>query len=342
MEKLNKRALSLLSICAILLTACASESSTSTNQDQPDSSGTLTIYSGRSESLVAPLFEQFTAETGIKVEVRYGDSAEMAATILEEGSNSPADIFFSQDAGALGALSKENLLKVLPADTLQKVDPAYQSPDGTWIGISGRARVFNYNPELVSELPTSVLQLAQPEWKDRIAIAPTNASFQSFVTAMRVLIGDEKTKEFLTGLADNAVTYEKNGLILDAVESGEVAAGLINHYYWFEKSSEIGSENMKSKISWFAPGDPGNLVNVAGVGVLSDNGAALTFVDWLLGKNAQTFFLEKTFEYSLTEATKPDESLPSLEEVGGPKIDLSSLSTLSQTQELLREVGLIP
>lgn len=342
MKKTSKRSLSLIATAVVLLSACANENPQASKSGQDETAKKLTIYSGRSESLVAPLFEEFTAQTGIQVDVRYGDSAEMSATILEEGANTPADVFFSQDAGALGALTQAGWFKTLPMATLEKVDSAYRASDGTWIGVSGRARVFDYNPELVTDLPNSVLDLADPQWKDRIAIAPTNASFQSFVTAMRVELGETVTQEFLTGLAANAVIYEKNGQILDAVEAGEVAAGLINHYYWYEKAAEIGAAQMKSKLAWFVQGDTGNLVNVAGVGVLSDNEAALTFVDWLLAENAQKFFLTETFEYALTQSTKPDESLPTLVEIGGPQIDLSNLATLAQTQTLLRETGLIP
>ena len=342
MKNKTKRSLSLIALAAVFLSGCANENPQANATSQNESTKSLTIYSGRSESLVAPLFEQFTAETGIQVEVRYGDSAEMSATILEEGANTPADLFFSQDAGALGALTKAGLFKVLPTETLEQVAPKYRAKDGTWVGISGRSRVFNYNPELVTNVPTSVLELANAEWKGRIAIAPTNASFQSFVTGMRIELGDEKTQEFLNGLAKNAVSYEKNSQILDAVESGEVAAGLINHYYWYEKAAEVGSDAMKTKLAWFSAGDPGNLVNVAGVGVLSENESAIQLVNWLLSKTAQSFFLEETFEYSLTQSAKPAESLPALEEIGGPVIDLTDLATLAETQTLLRNAGLIP
>lgn len=324
----------------MLLAGCASETPSATATD--DTTETITIYSGRSEELIAPLLTEFTKETGIQVNVRYGDSAEMSATILEEGANTPADVFLSQDAGALGALTKAGVFKALPADVTELVDSAYRATDSTWVGVSGRARVFDYNPELVATVPDSVLDLVSPEWKDRIAIAPTNASFQSFVTGMRVSIGEEATAEFLTGLASNAVIYEKNGQILDAVESGEVAAGLINHYYWYEKAAEVGADAMKSKLSWFKSGDPGNLINVAGVGVLSENKNAIAFAKWLLGETAQKYFLEKTFEYSLTSDTKPADTLPTLGEIGGPEIDLSDLATLADTQSLLREAGLIP
>jgi iron(III) transport system substrate-binding protein len=328
---------------SILLSGCASETASTPTSSSSTASeaGSITLYSGRSEELISPLLETFTAETGIEVSVRYGESSEMAATILEEGKNTKADVFLSQDAGALGAVSSEATTYPIPQDVLSLVPAEYRAKDGSWVGVSGRARVLAYNPELVTDVPKSVFDLADPGWKGRIAIAPTNASFQSFVTGMRVAEGDAKTVEFLAAMKENAVFYEKNSQILDAVENGEVAAGLLNHYYWFEKATEVGSENMNSKISWFADGDAGNLVNVAGVALLSENPNALIFAKWLLGETAQTYFLENTFEYSMTSDVAPDPSLPKLSEINGPKIDLSDLSSLEQTLQLLSEAGLI-
>jgi iron(III) transport system substrate-binding protein len=341
--KTRKLATALTLSFSVLLAGCASETAATPNSSNTSASetGSITLYSGRSEELIAPLLESFTAETGIEVNVRYGESSEMAATILEEGDNTKADVFFSQDAGALGAVSGEAKTYPLPEDVLNLVPAKYRAQDGSWVGISGRARVLTYNPELVTDLPKSVFDLADPGWKGRIAIAPTNASFQSFVTGMRVTQGEEATAEFLAAMKENAVLYEKNGQILDAVESGEVAAGLLNHYYWFEKAAEIGAENMKSKMNWFADGDAGNLVNVAGVSLLSDNPDALVFASWLLGETAQKYFLEKTFEYSLTSDVSPDPTLPKLSQINGPEIDLSDLSSLEQTLQLLTEAGLI-
>ena len=334
--------LSILSF-SILLSGCASETaSTPTGSSSAaGEAGSITLYSGRSEELIAPLLETFTAETGIEVSVRYGESSEMAATILEEGKNTKADVFLSQDAGALGAVSREAKIYPIPEDVLSLVPAQYRAQDGSWVGVSGRARVLAYNPDLVTDLPKSVFDLTDPGWKGRIAIAPTNASFQSFVTGMRVTEGDEKTAEFLSAMKVNAVLYEKNGQILDAVENGEVAAGLLNHYYWFEKAAEIGSDAMKSKMAWFSDGDAGNLVNVAGVSLLSENPNALVFAKWLLGDTAQKYFLENTFEYSMTSDVAPDPTLPKLSEINGPKIDLSDLSSLEQTLQLLSEAGLI-
>jgi iron(III) transport system substrate-binding protein len=341
---LSRRLVTALTLSfSVFLAGCASETASSPDSSSTSASeaGSITLYSGRSEELIAPLLESFTAETGIEVNVRYGESSEMAATILEEGENTKADAFFSQDAGALGAVSGEAKTYPLPEDVLNLVPAKYRAQDGSWVGVSGRARVLTYNPELVTDLPKSVFDLADPGWKGRIAIAPTNASFQSFVTGMRVTQGEEATAEFLAAMKENAVLYEKNGQILDAVENGEVAAGLLNHYYWFEKAAEIGAENMKSKMNWFADGDAGNLVNVAGVSLLSENPNALVFASWLLGETAQKYFLEKTFEYSLTSDVSPDPTLPKLSEINGPEIDLSDLSSLEQTLQLLTEAGLI-
>ena len=336
---MNKRVkgLSLLAtalVAVLSLTACASETTQGTSDE------TITIYSGRSESLVAELITLFTEETGISASVRYGDSAELAAQILEEGANSPADVFFSQDAGALGALSQEGILKVLPEDITSLVLEKYRAEDGTWVGVSGRARVFSYNPEKVLEIPNSVLDLTDPSWKGRIGIAPSNASFQAFVTALRVLEGEEVAVKFLEGMKENAVLFEKNSQILAAVEDGVVDAGLVNHYYWYEIAAERGEENMTSKFAWFSQGDIGNLVNVAGVGVLNDKAASSSFAKWLLGETAQKFFVDKTREYSLTGLPQVA-GLISLDEIQSPEIDLVDLSSLSITLDLIRKAGLL-
>ena len=325
----------MVAIATTSLTGCARESTNTAGTE------TITIYSGRSEELISELLEEFSAETGIGIEVRYSDSASLAAQILEEGDNVKADIFFSQDAGALGAISQAGAFKQLNADISPLVDARYLSTDNTWIGVSGRSRVLSYNPDLVSEadLPKSIFDLADPKWKGKVGIAPTNASFQSSVTAMRVLAGDAATEKWLSAMKTNAVLFEKNSQILEAVEAGQVSAGLINHYYWYERAAEIGKENMVSKMAWFEAGDVGNLINVAGVGVLSDKPEAQTFAKWLLGSTAQNFFVNKTAEYSLT-GLAAREGLPALDQIAAPNIDLSALSTLAQTLELIRNARL--
>jgi iron(III) transport system substrate-binding protein len=315
-----------------VLTACSPAA--------PDTD-TLVIYSGRDEELVEPIISLFEEESGVNVDVRYGDSAELAAQLSEEGTASKADIFFSQDAGALGAIESEGLFLELPAVVLDRVQPEYRSANNRWIGITGRARVFVYNPDLVPVVPTSVLELAEPEWDNRIAVAPTNASFQSFVTALRVLNGDEVAASWLSGIATNAQRFEKNSQILEAVETGTVAAGLINHYYWFQREVEVGEGNMTSRLAAFAPGDAGNLINVAGVGVLSDNPNANAFVGFLLRDDIQRIFVNEIMEYPMVEGIDTPAGITPLEDIPTPAIDLSNLNDLKVTLELIRASGMI-
>ena len=324
-----------LSLTALIaLTGCAS-------QPQAIDQDSIVLYAGRDEELVQPLIDMFVEETGIQVEVRYASSAELAAQLLEEGDNSPANVFFAQDAGALGAVSKAGLLTKLPQEIYDLVPAAYSAADGMWVGVSGRVRVMNYNPNTVTELPKSVFDLADPIWKGRVAIAPSNASFQAFVTAMRVVDGDDKTLEWLTGMKQNAVIFEKNGAILEAVEAGQVDLGLINHYYWYALAQEQGVENMKSKIAQFETNDVGNLINAAGVGIVNDSTAARKFVEYLLSQTGQTYFAESTREYPLIAGVTPADDLTPLTDIPAPKVDLSDLDSLERTLELIRQAGLI-
>ncbi|NYI99688.1 iron(III) transport system substrate-binding protein [Nocardioides thalensis] len=308
----------------------------------------LVIYSGRNEELVGGIIEEFEEQEGIEVEVRYGDTAELAAQVAEEGDSSPADVFFSQDAGALGLLSEEGLLTDLSEDDLGRVPEVYASTEGDWVGVTGRVRVIAYDPDQVeeSELPDDVAAFTEPEWRGRVAIAPTNASFQTFITAMRVNDGEEAARAFLEGLIANDVEiYEHNLAILDALEAGEVEVGLINHYYLHEKKIELGEENVRTQLKFLPPGTAGALVNVAGVGVLeggSDNEHADAFVEYLLSDETQAEFVEVTGEYPLVDGVEPPADVPPLEELGGGTgIDLGELSSLDETVDLLTEVGLI-
>lgn len=306
----------------------------------------LVIYSGRTEGLIAPLLERFTAETGIQVEVRYGGTAEMAATILEEGANSPADVFIAQDAGALGALAQAGRLRALPPDILERVAPRFESPDGLWVGISGRARVLVYNPDMLTEdqLPASIIDLAAPEWAGRIGWAPTNASFQAHVTALRVLLGEDATRAWLEAVAANgAVPYENNRAVVQAVADGEVEVGLVNHYYLYAMQAD--NPDLRAANYYFPAGDPGALINVAGAGILDTSdqpGLAQRFLLYLLGGGAQTYFAEQTFEYPLAAGVAASSDLLPLDSIATPDIDLSDLSDLQATLDLLRETGVLP
>jgi iron(III) transport system substrate-binding protein len=308
------------------------------------SSGPLTIYSGREEELVAPLFEMFTEQTGIDVEVRYGDSAELAATIAEEGGNSPADLFFAQDPGSLGAI--ESQLSELPQETLERVDARFRDSDGRWVGTSGRARVVVYNTDelIEDQVPDSVFDLTDPRWKGSVGIAPTNASFQAFVTGMRLAEGDEKTRDWLEAMRRNEPKfYEKNSAIVEAVAAGEVEVGLVNHYYLYL----VKAENPEAPVAnhFLGRGDPGALVSVAGAGVLDsadDTSQAEQFIEYLLSQEGQRFYVDaaEEAEYPLIDGVEPKEGLPPLTELEGPDVDLTSFGSEHEaTIELLRETG---
>lgn len=305
--------------------------------------GSVTVYSGRNEELIGPAIEIAEEMTGVTAEVRYGGTAELAATIAEEGENTPASLFIAQDAGALGQLAQEGLLAELPEELLSRVDERFRSPDGFWVGVSGRARVLVYNTEMVTEdeLPDSVTDLTGDAWTGMVGWAPENGSFQAFITAFRTLEGDDAAREWVEAMiANEAQVYESNGAIVRAVAAGEVSVGLVNHYYKFEIEAEEG--DLPIENHYFDGGDPGSLVNVAGVGVLAngpDQEAALAIVDAFLTPEIQAYFAEMTFEYPLIEGVETAEGLVPLSEVESPDIDLSDLDDLQGTLELLAEAG---
>ncbi len=305
----------------------------------------VTVYSGRSEELVGPLLEDFTEATGIEVEARYGDTAEMANLILTEGENSPADVFFAQDAGALGAVAQEGLLAPLPEEILGAVEDRFKSPSGEWVGVSGRARVVVYNTENLAEedMPDSIFGFTDPEWSGRIGWAPTNGSFQSFVTALRIIEGEDRAREWLEGIqANEPNVYDGNSAALEAVASGEIDVAFINHYYLFQRLAE--DPDTAAANHFMTDGDPGALVNVAGAGILNtaeNDEAARELVAFLLSEQAQEYFASETKEYPLIEGVEPDADMPSLDEIGMPEIDLSDLSDLEGTLELLQDAGIL-
>jgi iron(III) transport system substrate-binding protein len=292
---------------------------------------------------VGPLIERFEQETGIDVDVRYAGTSELAALMLEEGDASPADLFFSQDGGALGAVAE--LLDPLPEDILAQVDPRFRSDDGLWVGLSARARVITYNRDLdEAEVPDSYADLTDPEWEGRVGWAPTNASFQTFVTLLRTLEGDDVARQWLEAMIENDTqVYEGNPAVVQAVASGEVDLGLVNHYYVWGFVDDQG-DDFNAANHYTAAGDPASFVNVAGAGVLasSDNkDLALQLLEYMLSESGQTYFTEETFEYPVVEGVAADERLLPLSEIDPPDVDLSDLSDLEGTLELLQEVGLL-
>lgn len=325
-------------VASVVLTACMG---TASSQAQPQ----LTIYSGRSESLVGPIITQFEAASGIEVAVRWGSTAELAATLLEEGERSPADLFFAQEPGGLGAVT--HLLADLPEEILQQVPQGFRDPQSRWVGISGRARVVVYNTDQLTaqELPADIWDFTTPTWKGRLGWAPTNASFQTMVSAMRASWGEAKTRQWLEGIQANLpVVYDNNTAIVAAVAAGEVQAGFVNHYYLYRFLQEEGDDFPAR--NYFQPGGgPGSLVMVSGAGILEtsqNRDVAEKFLEFLLSPIAQQYFTTQTYEYPVVEGVIAPRELPPLVTLHQITIDVADLADLQGSVSLLRETGILP
>lgn len=325
-----KRFLAGTALLALALTACSG-----------DADGPLVIYSGRAEELVQPLIDRFEEESGIEVEVRYAGSPELAATLVEEGEATEADVFYAQDPASLGSVAA--MLETLDPSVLDLVDSKYSDSEGRWVGTSGRVRVFVYNTGTNIPLPETIDQVTDPAWTGQIGVAPTNGSFLAFVSAMILERGEEATLAWLQDLAAiNPVIFDGNSPIVDATDAGEIQGGLVNHYYLLRLQAEGGGANSDN---WYIPGgDVGTLVMPAGVGILSGTDrpdAASQFVEFLLSTEAQEFFATETFEYPLIEGVEL-EGAPPLDEIDSPDVDLAELAdVLDDATRLVSEAGLV-
>ncbi|MDN4480590.1 iron ABC transporter substrate-binding protein [Demequina muriae] len=353
MIALRPAAIATAALAALTLSACsaADDGTSPTPGTSSDSAAVaddaFTLYAGRDQELIDPLIEQFESETGVSVDVRYAGSTELAALLLEEGDATPAGVFLAQDAGALGAVAKADMFATLPESITETVPAGFTSTDGSWVGVTGRARVVVYDSDQLSadEVPTTVAALTDEQWSSEVGIAPTNASFQSFVTALRVLEGEDVAQAWLEDMEANDVQiYAKNTPILEAANAGEIQLGLINHYYWYRMAAEVGADNMRAQLAFPEAGDAGGIVNVTGAGLLSgaaDDADALRFIEYLVSESAQQYFVDTTFEYPLIDGVAAPEGLPALETLTNPELDLSDLDSLGETTDLLVSVGLL-
>ena len=338
---------------AALLVACggdtvapkATATQTAATAATPTPSGSITVYSGRAEALIGPIIKQFREKTGVAVNVRYGDTTALAATLLEEKDRTPADVYIAQDGSALGVLEHAGMFVPLDEAVLARVQPTYKSAAKQWVGLSGRARVIAYNPKntQADTLPKSILELTAPKWNGKIGWAPSNASLQSFVTALRAQEGDAKAKAWLEGIKANMPKeFASNGAIVQAVSKGEVTVGLVNHYYAFEIGKQDPTLSVKNHYT--AAGDIGTLVNVAGAGILKSAKnpvAAKALIAFLVSDEAQKYFVDQTFEYPVVYTVQANADLKSLTELKPPAIDLNKLEDLQGTLKLMREVGVL-
>jgi len=330
-----KRLLVPVLVSGLAMTACGG--SAGSDAERP-----LVIYSGRGEDLVGTLIDEFETESGIELEVRYAGSNELAATLLAEGGQTRADVFFAQDPASLGAVA--GMMSELPDETLALVDPKFRDSDGRWIGTSGRVRVLVHNTGADIPLPETIDDVVDPVWSTQLGVAPTNGSFLAFVAAMILERGEDGTRQWLEALAANdPVDFEGNAPIVEATDTGELAGGLVNHYYLLQLRAEGLGEDTEN---YFIPaGDVGTLVMPAGVGIMTGTEkpeAAEQFVDFLLSEDTQGLFATDTFEYPLIDGAAQPEGVPQLTEINSPNIDLSRLAeVLDLATELVAEAGLV-
>lgn len=314
----------------------------------PTQTTSLTIYSGREEQLVAPIMDRFTKETGIELKVRYASSSALATALVEEGGNSPADVFWSQEPGLLGLVAARGLLARLPQATVGKVPSRFSTRSRRWVGTSGRSRVLVYNTDELrpNDLPASVWGLSGAKWKGKIGIAPTNASFQAFLAATIHLFGESRVRAWLEGLKANDVRfYPNNTTVVQAVGRGDVEVGLVNHYYLYNLLAD--TPTLPVKNYWFRDGDPGNLVLAAGAGIVAASEKSATarrFVDFLLSKTAQRLIARGrgAAEYPLVKGVPRRPGLPALNTIEGPRYNLGRLSVdLAPAVRMLLDEGFI-
>jgi iron(III) transport system substrate-binding protein len=307
---------------------------------------TLTIYNAQHESLVTAMLADFTKQTGIKLEYRNGDDAELANQIVQEGKASPADVFLTENSPSIDVVDRAGLLAPVQQSTLVQVGEQYRPSSGNWVGFAARSTVLVYNPSKVGEadLPASLLDLADPRWKKQVGIAAGGADFQAIVSAVLDLRGEEATRTWLKGLAANAEVYPSNMAVMKAVDEGKIQTGVIYHYYWYRDRAQHGLVGDDTKLHYFRNQDPGAFVSVSGAGVLknSDHAAqAQKLVAYLTSAEAQQKLAESdALEYAVGNGVASAPALPPLADLQAPTVDPSSLNG-AQVTALMQEAGLL-
>jgi iron(III) transport system substrate-binding protein len=309
--------------------------------------GNITLYSGQHEQTVDSLVKAFEQEAGVKVSVRSADEGTLANQMLQEGSDTPADVFFAENPPALNVLDEHHLLaKTLPS-TLAKVDTAYSPTTGDWVGVSARAVALGYNTGQVKEanLPTSVLDLAKPEWKGKVGLAPAETDFQPVITAIIKQRGLDAATTWLKGLKNNAKLYDDNEAVVAAINRGKVETGLLDHYYWYRLRDEVGTGSIHSALHYFAPGDPGSLVTVSGAGQTASSnhpGTAQAFLAFLVGPTAQKIIAtSESYEYPLGSGVQTAKPLRPFSDFGPSPLTIAEFGDGRQALDLLQQVGLL-
>jgi iron(III) transport system substrate-binding protein len=322
---------------AVLLSACGSSSY----------GPTITLYSGQHAQTTAALVSAFEKQTGIHVAVRSGDEAELADQIIQEGSSSPADVFYAENTPVLEALREREMLAPVASSTLAQIPSHYNSPQGDWVGVSARVSVLVYNTSLIkpAELPSSILELAEPQWRGKVGFAPSETDFQPLIAAITKLYGAATAERWLKGLHANSELYPDNETVVAQVNNGESAVGIINHYYWFRLRAELGPDAMHSALHYYAAESPGDLVDVSGAAVLrssSQQADAQRFLAFLVTQTGQeTIAHSNSYEYPLHPGVSPAPGLRPFADLHPESVSPAELGDGSASLAAEQKLGLL-
>lgn len=311
-----------------------------------DDGPSITVYNAQHKELLAELAPVFTEQTGIEVKLRSGSDLELANQLVQEGSASPADVFLTENSPAMSLVESKGLLARLDTATLAQVPSQYQPDSGRWMGFTARSTVLVYNTDMIAEkdLPTSLLDLADPQWKGRISFSPTGADFQAIVSAVLDLKGEAATKAWLDGIKRNGIVYQGNNVVLKEVNSGTVATGIIYHYYWSRDQEESGENSSNSKLHYFGDQDPGAFLSISGAGVLTSSkhqADAQKFVKFLSGEAGQKVLANSyALEYPLNPQVQLGRNVKPLAELDPPVVDVSELNSRTVVS-LMQDAGFL-
>lgn len=340
------RGAALATSMVLVLSGCGAAQSGPARSTSAGGASALTVYNAQHEDLVAEEVAGFTAATGIKVTLRNGDDSELGNQIVQEGKASPADVFLTENSPAMDLVDQAGLFAPLPASTLGQVPAAYLPSSRHWAGWAARSTVLAYNPAKVAatSLPTSILDLAQPQWKGRVGIAAGGADFQAIVSAVLSLEGKDKTQGWLAALKTNAKVYQGNTAIMKAVDAGQIDTGVIYHYYWAKDRAESGANSKDVELHYFGNKDPGAFLSVSGAGVLATSkhaDAAQKFVAFLASKAGQEILAQsKALEYSIASGVAPNAALKPIAQLEAPTVDPGTLNGPTVVS-MMQEAGLI-
>jgi iron(III) transport system substrate-binding protein len=348
-SKLPVVCLSTVMSAAMLLAACGGSSSNTASGPSGSTAGasSITLYNGQHEQTTALLVKAFERQTGVKVHVRSDDEDALGNQILQEGSNSPADVFYTENTPVLEDLQEKGRLAPVQSSTLAVVPSGYSSPQRDWVGVSARASALVYNTKAISasQLPSSILELAKPRWKGKLGFAPSETDFQPLLTSIVKFDGAAAAERWLRAIKANGKIYPDNETVVSQVNNGESAVGLINHYYWYRLRDEVGAGGLHSALHYYAPRDPGNLIDVSGAAVLkssSHQAAAQRFVAFLVGKVGQEIIAHShSYEYPLGSGVLTAQPLRPFDELQPAPITLTDLGDGSAALALEQKLGLL-